>query len=102
MYKSILRTRVFLLLIVLVLPACNYIPVAEQAANETEILTIYPDGSMWLRNRSIPHEDVVIYPDGYGGEKAAIKVRLEPLHPSFYRDSIIVRRLDTRTVADND
>ena len=48
---------------------------------------------MKLMGRSVPEEDVVIYPDGYGGEKAAVIVRIEPLHPNFYRDTIIVRRV---------
>jgi len=56
---------------------------------------------MKLMDRLLPAEDVVIYPDGYGGEKAAVKVRLDPLHPSFYRDSIRVNRLGPSLVTDN-
>jgi len=65
---------------------------------EPEILTVYPDGSMKLGNRLIPAEDVVIYPDGYGGERAAIMVRIEPLHPNFYRDTIVVRRVGAEEI----
>jgi len=73
-------------------------PVASEP-REPEVLTIYPDGSMKLENRPIPVEDVVIYPDGYGGEKAAVKIRLEPFRSNFYRDTIIVNRIvaDTKT-----
>ena len=85
---------------VVLLPACSLTP-ERQATDEPEILTIYPDGSMTLMGRPIPPEDVVIYPDGYGGEKAAIKSGLEPLHPPFYRDTIIVDRVDEEKNADN-
>jgi len=82
------------------LAACGHAP--EMAGNKRpEILTIFPDGSMKLEGRLIPAEDVVIYPDGYGGEKAAVKVRLEPLHPPFYRDSIVVRRIGPTLVTNN-
>ena len=92
-FKSIL------LLTVLMLSACSYFPAAEDRANVPEILTIFPDGSMRLMGRLVPEEDIIIYDDGFGGEKAAIKVRLEPLHPAFYRDSIIVKRLDNERIA---
>ena len=85
--KPILPIIAFSLLV-----ACGHAP---------EILTIFPDGSMKLEERLIPAEDVVIYPDGYGGEKAAVKVRLEPLHPAFYRDSIVVRRIGPTLVTNN-
>jgi hypothetical protein len=68
---------------------------------EPDVLFIYPDGSMRMKNRIISREDVVIYPDGYGGEKAAIKVWMVPFHPPFYRDSIVVERLDELQVVDN-
>ena len=75
------------------LVACSHAPQTVES-KEPEILTIFADGTMKLEDRSVPAEDVVIYPDGYGGEKAAIKVWLAPLHPPFYRDSIVVRRLN--------
>lgn len=80
--------------------ACSHMP-APTATNEPEILTISHDGTMRLMGRLIPTEDVFIYPDGFGGEKAAVKVWFDPLHPPFYRDSIIVRRLDGTLVSDN-
>jgi len=71
------------------------------AKKEKEILTVYPDGSMVLNDRAINEEDVIIYPDGRGGERAAVKL-LVPLHrnrrstversPHFYRDTIVVER----------
>lgn len=83
-----------LLLVISLLAGCGLDPVIA-GRDKPEILTIFPDGTMKLMGRSVASEDIVIYPDGYGGEKAAIKVRLEPLHPAFYRDSIIVRRVGT-------
>ena len=76
----------------LLLAACSLLPQPPAGPPGPEILTIYPDGRMRLMGRPVPVEDVIIYPDGFGGEKAAIKVRMQPLHPDFYRDTIIVRR----------
>jgi hypothetical protein len=61
--------------------------------SKPEKLVIYPDGSMEFRNHPIPKEDVVLYPDGFGGQKAAVRVHMEPLHPDFFRDTIVVQRL---------
>ena len=66
-------------------------PKGVQQVKEKETLVIYPDGKMELNDRGMNEEDVVIYPDGRGGERAAVKVRV-PLHPDFYRDTIIVDR----------
>ena len=44
----------------------------------------------------MPTKDVIIYPDGFGGEKAAVKL-YTPFHPPFYRDHIVVERLDTKS-----
>jgi hypothetical protein len=57
-----------------------------------EILTVREDGSMWFRERPIPERDVIIYADGTRGEKAAVRIRMEPLHPDFFRDTIVVER----------
>lgn len=57
-----------------------------------EKLIVHRDGSMELDHKPVSPHDVVFYPDGYGGEKAAVRVRLEPLHPDFFRDTIIVVR----------
>jgi hypothetical protein len=64
----------------------------KTTAKEPEHLYVYADGSMEFRNRKLDADDVVIYNDGRGGERAAVKLSLEPLHPAFYRDSIIVVR----------
>jgi len=40
-----------------------------------------------IRNK----ENVVIYKDGRGGERAAIKLII-PRHPDVYRDTIVVER----------
>jgi hypothetical protein len=47
---------------------------------------------MEFRNRLMATEDVVIYPDGFGGEKAAVRIRLEPFRSDFFRDTIVVER----------
>lgn len=44
----------------------------------------------------MPPEDVIIYPDGFGGEKAAVKLYV-PYHPPYYRDHIVVERLDKKS-----
>ena len=56
-----------------------------------ERLVVYADGKKVFKNRVLPDDDVIIYQDGRGGEKAAVKV-YAPLHPSFFRDSIVVER----------
>lgn len=74
---------------------CTSTPVRNEpaaAAPGPEKLIIHADGSMEFRNRLMAAEDVVIYPDGFGGEKAAVRIRLEPLHPDFFRDTIVVER----------
>jgi len=80
--------------VLLLLSACSLPGENAAALKRPEILTIYPDGKMSLMGRPVAAEDIVIYPDGFGGERAAIKVRLEPLRPEFYRDTIIVHRIN--------
>jgi len=90
------RTIIFLLASVLMTScATSSQPVAER---DQDILHIYPDGKMVFDGRVMNEEDVVIYDDGRGGERAAIKL-LVPLsrykkqnHSEFYRDTIIVER----------
>lgn len=64
----------------------------RQAAAGPETLIVHTDGRMEYRNRLMPDDDVIIYEDGLGGERAAVRVRVEPLHPDFFRDSIAVER----------
>ena len=71
------------------LAGCTSTPVRAPAPDK---LVVHEDGTMQLGGRLMAAEDVVIYPDGFGGEKAAVRVRFEPLHPDFFRDSIIVDR----------
>ncbi len=90
------RTIILLLTSVLMAScAATNQPVAEK---DQDILHIYPDGKMVFDGRIMNEEDVVIYDDGYGGERAAIKL-LMPLsryksqnHAELYRDTIIVDR----------
>ena len=67
-----------------------------QTQKEPEILTVRSDGTMVFNQRTLNEEDVVIYPDGFGGERAAIKVYV-PLKPDFYRNTIRVQREGTDT-----
>jgi hypothetical protein len=83
-----------LVLTILMISGCSLFPASPTVSKDPEILTIYPDGTMRLMGRPVAAEDIVIYPDGFGGERAAIKVRLDPLRPDFYRDTIIVQRID--------
>jgi hypothetical protein len=85
---------VSLLLSLSLMSACSLSPESSIVSKDPEILTIYPDGTMRLMGRPVAAEDIVIYPDGFGGERAAIKVRLDPLRPDFYRDTIIVQRIN--------
>ena len=90
------RTIILLLTSVLMAScAATNQPVAEK---DQDILHIYPDGKMVFDGRIMNEEDVVIYDDGHGGERAAIKL-LIPLsryktqnHAELYRDTIIVDR----------
>jgi hypothetical protein len=76
-------------LALLLLAGCGGLPSHENPGK----LVIYPDGSMAYRNRPIPKEDVVLYPDGYGGQKAAVRVHMAPLHPDFFQGAIVVERI---------
>ena len=91
-----------LLLVSLMLGGCLSSPSVKTAKKEPDILFIHENGDMEFKNRLVNKEDIVIYPDGFGGEKAAMKIRsLEPLHPAFYRDSIVVKRLGEEKVVKN-
>lgn len=73
------------------LTACASQPVPTLVQKYPDTLTIYADGKMVFKDRLIHLDDVVIYPDGFGGERAAIKMRM-PSKPDFYRDTITVQR----------
>lgn len=88
--------NVLTLLAIYSLFGCALEPVAVSQKNEPEILTVHNDGSMEFRDRSMNADDVVIYQDGFGGERAAVKVRV-PLKSDYYRDSIRVYREGTDT-----
>ena len=99
MIKLTLFSKTLLLLVALQLSACGLLPEVEQGPRKAQTLRIFPDGSMQLMGRRIPDEDVIIYADGLGGEKAAVKISMEPLHPAFYRGAINVERLEKGPVA---
>ena len=79
------------------LSGCALEPVSTDWDKESEILTVYDDGTMEFRGRPINEEEVVIYPDGSGGERAAVRLRvplkLDSLQREYYyRDTIKVER----------
>lgn len=82
-------------LTVLLLAGCGGFP--HQAADRQgpEKLIVHEDGSMEFRDRPIDDKDVIIYEDGFGGEKAAVRIRMAPLHPDFFRDTIVVERRES-------
>lgn len=73
--------------------ACSLNPANTPDSSEADVLTVYPDGSMTLMGKPVPVENVVIYADGNGGEQAAVKLSIKPLHPDFYRGNINVIRI---------
>jgi hypothetical protein len=78
----------------LVVISCATTDLAERTVKkETEILYIHPDGSMVFNGRLMNEDDVIIYEDGRGGERAAVKLRI-PRRPDVYRDTIVVERKD--------
>lgn len=88
-----MKTQTYIVLLAcLLLVACTSMerPV-KTGVKEPEILYIYPDGTMEFKGRIMNKEDVVIYEDGRGGERAAVKLVI-PLHPDVYRDTIKVER----------
>lgn len=87
-------TRIFAIsLVCLMMVACT--PAREVLFSEEgndDILYILPDGTMEFRGRIISDEDVIIYEDGRGGERAAVKLDL-PLYNHVWRDTIVVDRV---------
>lgn len=78
-------------------------PVSEKqpVLDSVNVLYVYDDGTMKLNDRHVDPDHVVIYGDGFGGERAALKMRV-PLHPDYYRDTIIVEREPGKAAAGHD
>jgi len=85
-------------LTVLAVSGCSAVT-SQQAAAPQQVLYVHHDGRMLLNDRPVDPADVIIYPDGFGGERAALKMRV-PLHPDYYRDTIVVEREHDRPVPD--
>ena len=83
-----------ILLVICQLVACSMQPLSSRGHKEPEILYVYDDGNMIFRDKPVNQNDVVIYPDGAGGERAAIRVFV-PKKPDFFRDSIMVERVSS-------
>ena len=93
--KKYLSIFCALAIVILSCAACTMTPTINNVVESpvpTETLFVYEDGRMELNSRFVNDEDVIIYEDGRGGELAAIKIRV-PIHPDFYRNSIIVVRV---------
>ncbi len=89
---SAIHRSTIVLVASLTLSACTGLGKDQAPAREQpETLYVFPDGSMHFRGRAIDDEDVVIYDDGRGGERAAVRLVI-PRHPDVYRDTITVER----------
>tara|TARA_R110000782_G_scaffold145551_6_gene238346 strand:- start:1668 stop:2015 length:348 start_codon:yes stop_codon:yes gene_type:complete len=91
---------VSLLAFILFITACTSASTRSNIVESSEpdnTLLVYADGRMEFNSRFYNENEVVIYNDGRGGERAAIKVRV-PIHSDFYRDSIIVVRVADQLV----
>lgn len=83
------------LVVILINTACKSTSMKHgfiESPESRNTLLVYEDGRMEFNSRFVNDDDVVIYDDGRGGERAAIKVRV-PIHSDFYRDSIVVVRV---------
>ena len=85
------RIIIFLLASLLIASCATAKKPVGAGEKEQEILYIYPDGTMEFKGRIMDKKDVVIYEDGRGGERAAVRLII-PLHPDVYRDTITVER----------
>ena len=89
--------RLLTLMVIYGLAGCAMEPQAvAHKHTPPDTLTVHNDGTMEFRNHLVSQDDVVIYPDGFGGERAAIKVHV-PYKKDFYRDTIRVHRIDAET-----
>ncbi len=94
--KNNIFFKLFLLANSIIISACSTTPAVDSQLlaqeDNSNTLYVYQDGRMYFKSKQVDGDDVVIYADGRGGERAAIKVRV-PIHPDFYRDSIVVVRV---------
>ena len=88
-----MRTNLVLLTCLLTVACANMETPVKKAKKEPEILYIYSDGTMEFKGRVMNKKDVIVYEDGRGGERAAVKLMI-PLHPDVFRDTITVERKD--------
>ena len=97
------RIIIFLFTSLLIASCATEKKPVSASEKEQEVFYIYPDGTMEFRGRIKNKEDVVIYENGRGGEFAVIKIIVplnprsqftKPRHSHFYRDNIIVERIE--------
>lgn len=93
-----MTTRIIFILASFLIASCATTETPVETDEEQDILYIYPDGTMEFDGRLRSEEDVIIYDDGRGGERAAVKIIVpsrrssKEHHESYYRDSIEVER----------
>ena len=85
------RFYLFILICVFITACATSRPPVATGEKEPEILYIHVDGTMVFKGRIMNEEDVIIYEDGFGGERAAVKVYI-PFKEDIYRDTITVER----------
>lgn len=90
--------RFYLIIGLILLAGCTMAPPVGDAYTNSnpDVLTVKNDGTMVFHQREISRNDVVIYNDGFGGQKAAVRVYV-PFRNDFFRDSIVVHREDANT-----
>lgn len=69
--------------------ACAHETYTAEQHNKPDVLIVQSDGTLYYRDRVMPPDDVILYDDGFGGERAAVKVYV-PYKNDFFRDSIRV------------
>ena len=84
-----------IIFIALIMAGCNQTrPAMISNADDKQTLYVLPDGTMEYKGRVMADDDVVIYQDGFGGERAAVKLYF-PLYSHAWRDTITVERVFT-------
>jgi len=84
--------NLMILLLACGLYACTHDRYIAKQHTAPDVLIVQEDGTMYFKERAMPEDDVIIYADGFGGERAAVKIYV-PYKEDYYRDSIKVYRV---------
>ena len=93
--------NILIMMFIYTLAGCNTAPVEPDYVEGPDTLNVYNDGTLEFRDRTLNQEDVIIYPDGFGGERAAVRLDVPLSDDYYFRDSIRVRREDSSYVQPN-